>query len=304
MPLLFYPTFGCNLACLYCFQRPQLKRPFKPNEKIDLEKIEKSLDEILSSYKSYYGQAVDEVVFHGGEPTSIPIDELEKLFSFFKNRGLKISMQSNCYMITEEHIKLFKKYNVRVGGSIDGFPDINLLRGFFDENGKSVKSGFLKAPLSYRRITSFFTQSRFHPIYKVFRPHYGIDYAAPIGTPVSSIGDGIVIFCGWVNNGYGKCIKIKHPNGYVSYYGHLNGFAKGIRNGVKVKKGEIIGYVGMTGAATGPHLDFRIKKDGKFINFLKLKFVPEKNVPRQYMDEFEKIKEEYKKILDEEIERS
>lgn len=175
--------------------------------------------------------------------------------------------------------------------------------GFFDENGKDVKSGFLKAPLSYRRITSFFTQSRFHPIYKVFRPHYGIDYAAPIGTPVSSIGDGIVIFCGWVNNGYGKCIKIKHPNGYVSYYGHLNGFAKGIRNGVKVKKGEIIGYVGMTGAATGPHLDFRIKKDGKFINFLKLKFVPEKNVPSQYKDEFEKIKEEYKKILDEEIER-
>lgn len=133
MTLLFFPTFGCNMACLYCFQRPRLKRPLyqADRERIELEKIEKALEMLQSSY----GQIFDEIGFHGGEPTSIPLDVLEKLFDFFKGKGLKISMQSNCYMITDEHIKLFKKYNVRVGASVDGFPDINLLRGFFDENG-------------------------------------------------------------------------------------------------------------------------------------------------------------------------
>lgn len=170
-------------------------------------------------------------------------------------------------------------------------------KGFFDENGKGLEGSFLKAPLSYRRITSFFSKSRFHPIYKVYRPHLGIDYAAPIGTPISAIGNGSVIFAGWVNNGYGKCIKIKHPNGYISYYGHLSRIEKGIKNGVKVKKGQVIGYVGMTGTATGPHLDFRVQKDGKFINFLKLKFVPEKNIPKEYMNDFEKVKKIYLELL-------
>jgi len=169
--------------------------------------------------------------------------------------------------------------------------------GFFDENGKGLEGSFLKAPLSYRRITSFFSYSRFHPIYKVYRPHLGIDYSAPTGTPVSSIGNGSVIFAGWTNNGYGKCVKIKHPNGYISYYGHLSRIEKGIKKGVKVKKGEVIGYVGMTGIATGPHLDFRVQKDGKFINFLKLKFVPEKNIPKEYMDEFENLKKRYMELL-------
>lgn len=171
-------------------------------------------------------------------------------------------------------------------------------KGYFDENGKGVESSFLKAPLSYRRITSFFSNSRFHPIYKIYKPHLGIDYSAPIGTPVSSIGNGTIIFAGWLNNGYGKCVKIKHPNGYISYYGHLSRIEGGIKNNVKVKKGQVIGYVGMTGTATGPHLDFRIKKDGKFINFLKIKFVPEKNIPREYMDDFEKLKKYYKSLLD------
>jgi murein DD-endopeptidase MepM/ murein hydrolase activator NlpD len=170
-------------------------------------------------------------------------------------------------------------------------------KGFFDENGKGLQSGFLKAPLSYRKITSFFSNSRFHPIYKIYRPHLGIDYSAPIGTPVSAIGNGTIIFAG-LNNGYGKCVKIKHPNGYISYYGHLSRIESGIKNGVRVKKGQVIGYVGMTGIATGPHLDFRVKKDGKFVNFLKLKFVPEKNIPPAYMDEFNNIKNHYMKILE------
>lgn len=164
---------------------------------------------------------------------------------------------------------------------------------YYDENGKSVESAFLKAPLNYRRISSYFSYRRFHPILRKYRPHLGIDYAAPTGTPVSAIGDGVVLFAGWSTNGYGNYVKIKHPNGYVSYYGHLSKIRRGIRKGIRVRKGQVIGYVGMTGLATGPHLDFRIKKNGKFVNFLKLKLPPSYPLDKKYLPEFEKVKQKY-----------
>ncbi|MCD6407574.1 M23 family metallopeptidase, partial [bacterium] len=164
---------------------------------------------------------------------------------------------------------------------------------YYDENGKSVESAFLRAPLNYRRISSYFSYRRFHPILKRYRPHLGIDYAAPKGTPVSAIGDGTVIFAGWTTNGYGIAVKIKHPNGYISYYGHLSKIRKGIRKGKRVRKGQVIGYVGMTGLATGPHLDFRLKKNGKFVNFLKLRMPPSYPLDKKYLPEFENLKKFY-----------
>jgi murein DD-endopeptidase MepM/ murein hydrolase activator NlpD len=145
--------------------------------------------------------------------------------------------------------------------------------GYFDEKGKSVKSTFLKAPLQFSRISSFFTEKRFHPILKITRPHLGIDYATPSGTPVSSIGDGTVLKAQY-SGGFGNLVIIKHANGYETYYGHLSKYAKGIKAGVKIKQGKVIGYVGMTGLATGPHLDFRIKLNGKFFDYLKMKQSP------------------------------
>jgi murein DD-endopeptidase MepM/ murein hydrolase activator NlpD len=146
---------------------------------------------------------------------------------------------------------------------------------YFDEKGKSIKSAFLKAPIQFSRsrISSFFTEKRFHPILKITRPHLGIDYAAPSGTPVSSIGDGIVLKAQY-SGGFGDLVIIKHANGYETYYGHLSKYAKGIKSGNKVKQGQVIGYVGMTGLATGPHLDFRIKLNNKFFNYLKMKQSP------------------------------
>jgi murein DD-endopeptidase MepM/ murein hydrolase activator NlpD len=145
--------------------------------------------------------------------------------------------------------------------------------GYFDQDGKSLKSTFLKAPLQFSRISSYFSASRVHPILKYARPHLGIDYAAPQKTPVSSIGDGIVLKAQY-SGGFGNLIVIKHNNGYETYYGHLSKYAKGIKKGSKVKQGQVIGYVGMTGLATGPHLDFRIKLNGKFFNFLTMKQPP------------------------------
>lgn len=137
---------------------------------------------------------------------------------------------------------------------------------YWNEKGESMKKAFLKAPLKFSRISSKFTYHRKHPVYGTVRPHTGVDYAAPAGTPVRSIGDGTVISAGWDSKGGGNMIKIRHNSVYTTAYLHLKGFAKGIRSGAKVHQGDVIGYVGSTGASTGPHLDFRVWKNGTPIN--------------------------------------
>ena len=142
--------------------------------------------------------------------------------------------------------------------------------------------------MNYRRISSYFTGKRFHPILKYFRPHLGIDYAAPKGTPIVSIGDGVVTYAGR-KGGFGKFISIKHTNNYTTMYAHLSGYAKGIRTGAKVRQNQLIGYVGSTGLSTGPHLDFRIKQNGVFINFLRLNIPSAKLVLAKHKNEFVKL---------------
>ena len=122
---------------------------------------------------------------------------------------------------------------------------------------------------------------------KIYRPHPGIDYAAPAGTPVASVGDGRVIFKGW-KNGYGRYIALRHNNRYTTTYGHLSRFAVKLKVGSNVKQGEVIGYVGASGLASGPHLDFRMKKNGSFVNPLKMRFPAARPVPESHMEEFKK----------------
>ncbi len=160
---------------------------------------------------------------------------------------------------------------------------------YYTEEGKSLRKAFLRAPLNYKYISSYFSNNRLHPILRIWRPHLSIDYAAPTGTPVSTIGDGTVIYVGW-ESGYGNYIKIRHPNNYVSDYGHLSRFTKGLIKGQKVKQGEIIGYVGSTGLSTGPHLDFSISKNGKKADFLKLKLPAAFSVNPQYSAQFNEAK--------------
>ena len=157
--------------------------------------------------------------------------------------------------------------------------------GYFDPRGKSMKKALLKAPLNYTRISSHFSYRRFHPILKIYRPHLGVDYAAPTGTPVVASGDGVVVYAGW-KGGFGNFIHIKHPNGIETMYGHLSRFARGIRKGVHVKRGQVIGYVGATGLATGPHLDYRVKVKGKFVNPEKYAFPAEPPVKKKYRAQY------------------
>lgn len=145
---------------------------------------------------------------------------------------------------------------------------------FFDEEGNSLRKAFLKAPLKFSRISSRFSNNRFHPVLKIYRPHHGIDYAAPSGTPVYALGDGVVVRRGWDAKGGGNYIRIKHNSVYTTIYMHLSGFAKGLQQGNHVRQGQLIGYVGKTGLATGPHLDFRVLKNGSPIDPLKIEAPP------------------------------
>jgi murein DD-endopeptidase MepM/ murein hydrolase activator NlpD len=158
---------------------------------------------------------------------------------------------------------------------------------YYDEEGKSLQRSFLKAPLSYRRISSGFTFRRMHPILKIRQPHLGVDYVAPRGTPVSALGDGTVLFAGY-KGANGNLVILRHPKGFTTYYGHLAKIRKGIRRGARVAQGDVVGYVGATGRATGPHLDFRMKHASRFVNPLKVDIPRGGGIPKQLLADHEK----------------
>ena len=172
---------------------------------------------------------------------------------------------------------------------------------FYDETGKMSKKMFLKSPISFRnyRISSRFSYGRMHPILKIRRPHLGIDYAAPTGTPVQAVADGTVKFAGR-KGGFGNFVELRHANGYTTMYGHLKSFGKGVKSGAKVKQGQTVGYVGSTGLSTGPHLDFRIKEKNKFVDFLKMKNRNSavRDVPKDKRKAFEELTVLYLTELD------
>jgi murein DD-endopeptidase MepM/ murein hydrolase activator NlpD len=156
---------------------------------------------------------------------------------------------------------------------------------YFTPAGNNLRRAFLKAPLDFTRISSGYTPRRLHPIRKIWLPHYGIDYAAPVGTPVKAIGDGTVVRVTRDRHA-GKFIVIRHPNGYQSYYLHLSRWARGLRPGIGVSQGQVIGYVGSTGMSTGPHLDFRLKKDGMYVNPLRVESPRARRLTAAWMPDF------------------
>ncbi|MFC2087494.1 peptidoglycan DD-metalloendopeptidase family protein [Bacteroidota bacterium] len=168
--------------------------------------------------------------------------------------------------------------------------------GYFDENGNSLKKAFLKAPLRFRRISSGFSYRRFHPILKYYRPHRGVDYVAPVGTPVYTIGDGKVIAKGYTKAA-GYYLKIRHNSVYTSGYNHLSGYARNMYVGKELKQGELIGFVGRTGYSTGPHLDFRIWQNGHLTNPLRIKAPPIEPIDEKYMSQFNRVKKLYLTLL-------
>ena len=167
---------------------------------------------------------------------------------------------------------------------------------YYNEKGESLKKAFLKAPLKFSKITSRFSRSRLHPILKIRRPHFGVDYSAPSGSPVFTIGDGTIVYKGYMGGG-GNSLKIKHGGGFTSSYMHLRGYAPGIRQGTRVRQGELIAFVGSTGLSTGPHLDFRMYKGSTPIDPLKVVSPPAKPINEKDKARFKTVVDKYMPLV-------
>lgn len=169
-------------------------------------------------------------------------------------------------------------------------------KGYYDLEGRPAQSKFLRAPVKYTRISSRFNRRRFHPILKRVRPHLGTDYAAPYGTPIYAVGKGVVVAAGYTK-GNGRYVKIKHDNVYQTQYLHMSKFARGIKKGAVVAQGQVIGYVGSSGLATGPHVCFRFWKNGRQVNFLRQVLPRAKPLPEEVLPAFMEVRDKYLELL-------
>jgi murein DD-endopeptidase MepM/ murein hydrolase activator NlpD len=169
--------------------------------------------------------------------------------------------------------------------------------GYYDAGGAPLRKMFLRSPIAFStRITSAFSRRRFHPVLKEFRPHWGVDIGAPSGTPVHVTADGVVLSAGW-DGGGGRTVKVRHPSGYVTCYLHLSRFAKGITRGDRVRQGEVVGFVGQSGLATGPHLDYRVQYLRRWVDPMSLKTVPSPPLSRREMVTFAAWREQLRVAL-------
>jgi murein DD-endopeptidase MepM/ murein hydrolase activator NlpD len=215
-------------------------------------------------------------------------DSFDLIFEFFEKDGRFIKTGQ---ILAVEYILDGQPHRAFLFYDPTGYQD------YYDENGYSTRKTLLKSPLNYRRISSTFSHRRYHPIYKIFRPHLGVDYAAPIGTPIVASGDGFVTFKG-IKKGFGNYLEVKHSFGLVTCYGHLRNFAKGVVRGRHVVQGQVIGYVGNTGESTGPHLDYRVRRNGKYINPLKMTIPAALPVNEEYKPQFNHLVAQYLPLLE------
>lgn len=170
--------------------------------------------------------------------------------------------------------------------------------GYYAADGTPMKKQFLRSPLKFSRITSGYTSKRFHPVLKKYRPHYGVDYGAPVGTPVLATADGTVVSASY-GKANGNMVRLRHVRKMETYYLHLSRFAKGVRPGVRVRQGQVIGYVGATGLASGPHLDYRVKVNGKYINPLSLRSVAPDPLKGEALARFKETRDQLIPLLPE-----
>lgn len=243
--------------------------------------------ETILNYADIFSWQIDFLTeVRQGDKYKVVYKQLEYENGYKKDAEILIAKYIGSF--TNEHIALYFE-------SKDGN-----FKGYFTPEGNSLKKIFLRAPLNYRRISSNFSRKRFHPILRIWRPHHGTDFVAPIGTPIVTIGSGVVEYAGW-KDGYGKVVIVRHNATYKTLYGHLSRIAPGITTGTRVSQGQLIGYLGTTGLATGPHLHFEIYVNGSPTNFFSLKFPPSENIPEKYKQEFEEIKQNLFKYLENKI---
>jgi murein DD-endopeptidase MepM/ murein hydrolase activator NlpD len=270
----------------------------------------------------------DTVVLHGtiqsslyralldGDGAAVPADERERIVDVLADRIFAWQVDFSRDLRTGDEFRILYERMVRPDGTARAgrvlgvqisvnnrdyeayaFTAGNASEDYFDRTGESLRRAFLRAPLQYRRISSAFSRSRFHPVLQTNRPHNGIDYAAASGTPIYAVGDGVVRRAA-NGGGYGNVVDISHTRGYSTRYAHLRNFAPGIRAGVRVKQGDVIGYVGMTGLATGPHLHYEFHSNGRAVDPNTVRDITGDPVPRSYRSQFLSLVEERIAALD------
>ncbi len=254
---------------------------FSFNDSLNITPFRKEIKRVIRYASSTIETSLWDAMLAGGMHPSL-VSGLSDIFAwsidfFGLQKGDSFKVIYEELSIDGKPLGVGKIYGAQFSGSgslIYAIPFIqDGKESFFDGEGNSLRKAFLKAPLQYSRVSSRFSGSRMHPILRIRRPHYGVDYAAPLGTPVLSIGDGRVTKAG-IESGSGRVVRIVHNSIYSTAYLHLSRFGAGIAPGAYVKQGDIIGYVGSSGLSTGPHLDFRFYKGGSPVDPLKVEAPP------------------------------
>jgi murein DD-endopeptidase MepM/ murein hydrolase activator NlpD len=270
---------------------------FSFNDSLNITPYRKHIKSEIKYASGTIETSMWDAMIGGGLHPSLAI-ELSKIFAwtvdfFGLQKGDSFKVMYEELYIDDKSLGTGKIYGAqfrRTGSVVTAIPFIqDGTESFFDADGTSLKKAFLKAPLEFSRITSRFSSSRMHPILRIRRPHFGVDYAAPIGTPVHAVGDGRVISA-TSENGSGRMVKIQHNSVYSTAYLHLSRFGDGITPGVFVKQNDIIGYVGSSGLSTGPHLDFRFYMNGSPVDPLRVDAPPVEPVLEENIARFEKNK--------------
>jgi murein DD-endopeptidase MepM/ murein hydrolase activator NlpD len=270
---------------------------FSFNDSLNITPFRKEIKSVIQYTSGTIETSLWEAMLAGGLHPSLAV-ELSKIFAwtvdfFGLQKGDSFKVVYEEFFIDDKSLGTGKIYGAqfnRAGSSITAIPFIqDGKETYFDIDGKSLRKAFLKAPLQFSRISSRFSSARLHPILRIVRPHFGVDYAAPVGTPVQAIGDGRIISA-TTENGSGKMVRIQHNSVYATAYLHLSRFGEGISSGVFVKQSQIIGYVGNSGLSTGPHLDFRFYQNGSPVDPLKVDAPPVEPVSEENSMKFEKIK--------------
>ena len=276
---------------------PTISYVFSFNDSLNITPFRKEIKREIKYSSGTIETSLWDAMINGGLHPSLT-NKLSEIFAwtvdfFGLQRGDNFKVIYEELLIDGKSLGIGKIYGAqfnRTGSSITAIPFIqDGKESFFDIDGNSLRKAFLKAPLEFSRISSHFSSARMHPILRIVRPHFGVDYAAPVGTPVKAIGDGRIISA-TNEGGSGRMVKIKHNSVYATAYMHLSRFGDGIRAGVFVRQGDIIGYVGSSGLSTGPHLDFRFYKNGSPVDPLKVDAPPVEPVLEVNKVQFEKMK--------------
>jgi murein DD-endopeptidase MepM/ murein hydrolase activator NlpD len=275
-------------------QRTELQLE-RTGEAIEVRRIERPVDSVVERIEGEVTSSLFAAVEHAGGEPELAV-ALASVFQWDVDFLRDVRKGDRFVAVVErrtidgsfyQYGTLFAARFVNDGRTLDAiaYPDDEGHIGFYDQQGRPLRKQFLRSPLEFSRITSRFSHSRFHPVLQRRMPHYGVDYGAPVGTPVLVTADGRVTFVGQ-REGAGRMVTVSHANGYETNYLNLSRYGSGIRTGVRVRQGQVIGHVGSSGLSTGPHLDYRVRLNGQWINPLSISSPPALPLPAARLPRF------------------